>query len=135
MVAAVPVKLESIEPATSRVASVPVKLELIEPATSSVAAVPVKEGVDARAAEAAVITVVSLEVGSVTAVGVLGVKLPAVQAIVRFSLLPSGVKVRVGIVAEAAEPAVTEPAVANSAIVAVVGVTVTSGLLTEPAGV
>ena len=138
MVAWVPVKAAEpvVVPETLMVAAVPVNAA--EPAavpdTLTSPSVPVNTGVVARAADAAVITLVSLEVGRVTEVGVLAVKLPADHAIVRFSLL-SGVKLRVGSVQAAAVPAVTEPAPSNSLIVAVVGVTVMSGLLTEPAGV
>lgn len=110
--------------------------ELDEPVNFNSLPVPVKLGCE-EVAELMPVAIVWLENdGSVTAVGVFCVKLPALQPIVRVSF--ETLVVNTGNVHDAFVPAVTEPppvALDATYFVVVLGVTVIVGVLTVPAGV
>lgn len=118
-------------------AAVPLIVPVLdEPVNFSSAPVPVNVGCVEVADEMPVAIFWLENDGSVTAVGVFAVKLPALHPSV--SVSPDTLVVNEGSVQLAAVPAVTEPppvALAATYFVVVVGVTVMVGVETVPAGV
>ena len=106
------------------------------PVNFSSAPVPVKVGCEAVLVLTPVAMVWLVKLGSVTAVGLFAVKLPALQLSVRFS--SATLVVSTGRVHDAAVPAVTDPppvALPATYLLAVFSSIVSSGAETVPAGV